>query len=911
MHGRHREQEAIARLLADARGGRSGVLILRGEAGIGKSSLLRHAVATAAAAEPMRVLACAGVESEVEHAFSGLLGLLRPVLDHLGALPGVQAEALRGALGITDSAASDFLVSAAVLTLLAAVAADRPLLVTVDDVQWLDRASASALLFAARRLADEPVAMLLTVREPEPLPVNTAGLTELVLHGLPPEDAARLLHAHGWTLPTRQRDALVAATGGNPLALIELARLDESDRAMPDLVMTGTLPVSARVRAAFLRQVDALSADGRAALLVAAAEETGDAGTVLGAVARLGLPADALDPAERAGLVRLTGAELRFRHPLIRSAVYADAPFDRRRAAHLAIAAYLSAAGEDDQATWHRAVATTAPDEKIAGALERSADAARRRGGAAAAISVLQQAARLSESPADRRRRTVTAAFVSLDAGRPGLARTLVDQVMAEPVPAVTLAQLNGTIELYSGDPAIAYSHLMRCAELMASTEPEEAAWTLTLAAGSALHSGDMEATLLATRRITDLDCAPATLRAAEGLLGSPEGVITGAELWELPGALAQGQGEGGERHWMWATVIGWMGPDDHQALRLAEATGRRLRAAGYPALLTEVLFYHADIEFRLGRWTEGAAHAEEGLRFSYETGQRGWTANFLAQSARFAAVRGEAAECRRQARQALEIALPLRERMAAAMATGALGLLALGEGASGEAFAELMRLVDRDSPRSNDFIAFAMLPDLVEAAVGAGHPEPAQRVAAAMEPRTGGVGGPAALARRHRCRAILSDDSHAESHYRSALAGGGLDQRPFDRARTELLYGEWLRRNHRRTEAQPLLRAAGETFDAVGAAPWARRAVAQFRAAGGAVPHRSRAVAALLSPQELEVARLASEGLSNREIGSRMHLSPRTVGSHLYRAFPKLGISARAELRDLDLDLELDLDLD
>jgi DNA-binding CsgD family transcriptional regulator len=902
IHGRHGEQEAIARLIADARDGRSGVLVLRGEAGIGKSSLLRHAAATAASPEPMRVLGCAGVESEVEHAFSGLLGLLRPVLEHLDALPGVQAEALRGALGLSDSAASDFLVSAAVLTLLAAVAADRPLLVTVDDVQWLDRASAAALLFAARRLADEPVAMLLTVREPEPLQVNTAGLTELVLHGLPPEDAARLLDAHGWTMPARQRDALVAATGGNPLALIELARLAEPDRAMPDLAMTGTLPVSARVRAAFLRQVDALSKDSRMALLVAAAEATGDVGVVLEAAARLGLPADALDPAERSGLVQLSGIEIRFRHPLIRSAVYADVSFGRRRAAHLAIAAYLSVAGEHAQATWHRALATIAPDEKIAAALEQSADAARRRGGAAAAVSVLQQAARLSESPADRRRRTVTAAFVALDAGRPGLARTLVDQVMAEPVPAATLAQLNGTIEMYSGDPAIAYSHLMRCAELLASTEPEEAAWTFMLASGSALHAGDVEAMLLATRRITDLDCAPATRRAAEGLLGGLEGVITGAELWELPGALAQGPGGGGERQWMWATVIGWMGPDDHQALRLVEATGRRLRAEGSPALLTEVLFYHADIEFRLGRFPEGAAHAEEGLRFSYETGQRGWTANFLAQAARFAAVRGEAAACRRYAQEALEIALPLRERIAAATATGALGLLALGEGASTEAFAKLMLLVDRNSSRSNGFVALMMLPDLVQAAVQAGDPEPARRVMEAMEPWIDGISGPVALARKHLCRALVADDARAESHYRNALVSGGLDQRPFDRARTELLFGEWLRRNHRRTEAQPMLRSAGETFDALGAAPWARRAVAQFRAAGGVSRHRRRAVAALLSPQELEVSRLASKGLSNREIGERMHLSPRTVGSHLYRAFPKLGISSRAELRDLDL---------
>ncbi|MEU7746972.1 hypothetical protein [Nonomuraea sp. NPDC049158] len=349
--------------------------------------------------------------------------------------------------------------------------------------------------------------------------------------------------------------------------------------------------------------------------------------------------------------------------------------------------------------------------------------------------------------------------------------------------------------------PAIAYSHLMRCAEPMAFAEPEEAAWILILAAGSALHAGDMAATMLATRRITDLDCSPATLRAAQGLPKGYEGVITGAELWELPGAMAQAGG--GEREWMWATVIGWMGPDDHQARRLAEATGRRVRAAGSPALLTEVLYYHADIEFRLGHWAEGAAHAEEGLRLSYETGQRGWTANFLAHSARFAAVRGEAAECRTLARRALEIALPLRERIAAATATGALGLLGLGEDMSKEAFTELRRLVERDSPRSNDFVAFAMLPDFVEAAVRAGHPELARRVAAAMEPQTGGIGGLAALARNHRYLAIMADDAHAESHYRSALAGGGLDRHPFGRARTQLLYGEWLRRNHRRTEAR------------------------------------------------------------------------------------------------------------
>ncbi|MEO6089839.1 MAG: AAA family ATPase [Umezawaea sp.] len=875
IHGRCAERDAIAGLLADARAGRSGVLVLRGEAGIGKSALLRDAVA---GVNGLLVLSCAGVESEVAQAFSGLHQLLRPVLRHGDRLPVVQAAALRGALGITDEPTSAFLVSAALVSLFAAAAAEEPLLVVVDDLQWLDRASAGALLFACRRLAAEPIAVLLAVLDST---VDTSDLPELVLSGLAKPDAARLLADHGWEL---RNDAVLAATGGNPLVLLELT--GQRDQLVADFALTGTVPLGVRVRKAFLRRVESLPPPSQELLLVAAAEETGRLDTVLGAAKRLGLPGDALAAAEDSELLTVVGAELRFRHPLVRSAVYADATFHRRRAAHLAIADHLGA--YTDRATWHRAVAATAPDERLADAVERSADAARRRSGEAAAVSVLRRAARLSESADGRRRRLVMAAFVALDSGQPDVARTLVDEVMVDPVPAVTLAQLNGTIELYSGDPAVAHAHLLRCGELLAATDPEEAAWTFTLASSAAFLGGDMIAAKTATERILGLDCSPPTRRAARALV---DGVITSRELWDLPGELAAHHQEGGGRTWMWATVIGWLGSDQREARKLAEVAGSRLRAVAATGVIPELLYYQADIDYRLGRWAEGVAHAEEGVRFSYETGQRGWTANLLAVLARFAAARGETAECERYAERALAIVVPLRQHMAAAMVHAALGLLALGDGDVAGAFA---KLAESDVQR---MMTTGALTDLVEAAVRVGSPEVALRHVAWFEKGTGHREW--TRERVHHCRALLSDDP--EPHHLSALSTEDGRDRPFVRARTHLLYGEWLRRERRRVDARVQLQAAAELYGELGATAWARRAEVELRAAGGS-SHRG---GGSLTPQELEVARLAAVGFSNREIGLRLHLSPRTVGSHLYRMFPKLGVTSRGQLRDLDLDAE------
>lgn len=899
--GRQAEQATLSQVLADASVHRGQALVMRGEAGIGKTTLLEHAAREAAQTRNMRVLRCSGVESEVEPAFSGLHQLLRPVLGHLPALPEAQAEALRGALGVTDSAATELLVSAGVVSLLAEVARERPLLVAADDMQWLDRATAAALVFAARRLGTEPVAMLFAARDPERSTVDTSDLPELWLHGLSPLDAARLLAECGWDLPSRARDSVLAVTGGNPLALTELAALDDRDRLPADIALTGNAPVGDRLRAAFRRRIGTLPHEVRELLVVAAAEETGSTKTVLGAAGRLGLPSDALGIAEREGLIRISGTGILFRHPLVRSAAYAEASFERRSSAHQAIAAELTAGAEPDRAAWHRAVAATAPDEKLATALEHSADAARRRGGEAAAASVLRRAALLSETAESRRDRTVAAAIVALDSGRPDLARELAEEVLAEPVPEVTLTHLIGNIELYSGDPAVAYVHLLRCAELLGANDPEEAAWVLTLAANAAFHAGDLEATQEVSRRIAALDCSAATHTAGRCLI--EWGLLTGQELWELPAALARAHPQAGERPWIWATVIGWLGQDQHQARRLARETERRLHASGATAYLTELYYYQATIEYRLGQWDDGVAYAEEGLRFAHETGQRSRIANHLALLAQFAAARGAGEDCRRYAGQALEIALPMRERCAAGVATAALGLLALGEGEPEEAWAHLTRLITPGSPYAHPHTVMTVITDVVEAAVRAGQAKLVLGLLEGIERWVEADPTPTGSAGVHHCRALLAgiDDSAAELHFQHALAAQDVAERPFSRGRTNLLHGEWLRRNQRRVEARIPLRAALEAFERIGAEPWARRAHSELRATGVGV-HRAGSTAGLLSAQELEVARLAADGLTNREIGERLVLSPRTVGSHLYRLFPKLGISTRSQLRNLDL---------
>ncbi|WHT22833.1 AAA family ATPase [Crossiella sp. CA-258035] len=890
IHGRQAERAALGTLLDDARAGRAGALVLRGEAGIGKSTLLRD---TEAAAEGFAVLRCAGVESEVRQPFSGLHQLLHPGPLPLDALSPAAATALRRALGQEEGPpGSELLLCGALLDLFGALAARRPLLVLVDDLQWLDRSSATALVFAARRLGAENLAVLLAVRSPDKSTVDIADLPELTLSGLDSAAAAGLLAELDWPAPEPVRAAVLGHTGGNPLALVELAALGGPGEVAEELALRGTLPVGARIRAAFQRRLDALPEQARAALLLAAAEDSGRTAVVLGALPRLGLPAEALDAACAAGLVDLTGPQLRFRHPLVRSVAYAQAAFPARAAAHRALAEQAAARGDRQRAVWHRAVAATEPDEQLAAELERTAESVRGRGGEAAVTAVLRHAARLSSTPEGRRDRLLAAAFVALDSGQPELARALAAEIMAEPAPAVVLTRLTATIEAYSGHPDLAWRQLQRCAELLA--DPLEAAWTLVLTANAAYHADDLDAAQSASAHIAELDLPPAVRRAGERLHLA---IQAGCDLWGLLAELTPTQPAVGGRAWMWVLAIGWLSPDARQALALAEAARGQLRAVGSAGSLVELLFWQADLAYRAGDWDAGVAAAEEGLRLTHDTGQRGQQANLHAQLARYAAARGQADHCREHAARALELALPLRQRSAAAVASHALGLLALAEGDPATALARLGEVTAPGGPRSHRLVTLHALPDLAEAALRLDRPDLAHNLlpeTAASPLRE----APWIRAVFARVRALATGEL---TDHEQAMAAAETADHPFELARTALQLGSRLRREGQPVRARSPLTTAADLFTRLAARPWAEQAAAELRAAGGTAPARGTA-GEVLSPQELAVARLAARGLSNREIGEHLFLSPRTVGSHLYRLFPKLGITSRAQLRDLPL---------
>lgn len=903
--GRDDELRTITDLLAASRSGQSQVLVLRGEAGVGKSTLLRAAAEQAERSGDMTVLSCAGVESEVQLAFSGLHQLLGGVLDQLDNLPTVQAKAVRGALGLSEDPASDLLVSAGVLTLLAAVAEERPLLILVDDGQWLDYASSGALLFAFRRLLAEPIAVLVALRDPDPHAVDTGDLPELRLQGLSPDAASALLGELGWHGPSSLTETLLDLTLGNPLALTELIRNNDADRLADGVALAGMVPVSARLHTAFCNGVSELSRDARSMLLVAAADESGNRHTVLGAARRLGVQPAALDELERGSLIVTDDHSLRFRHPLIRSAVYQDAESSTRAAVHQVLGDELTVAGQAERATWHHALACDGPDERLATALEQHAEAAGSRGGSATVAAGLQLAARLSTTGDGRNRRLTAAAFAATHAGQLRLAETLIDQVLAEhPDRATTirLARLRGLNELDSGDPSIAYAQLTYAAQNLPPGASAEAASILLLASDAAYHADRTDDAAAAGRRIAELD------GGLYGQLGSwlgdaAEGRLPGSETSprEVAALAEHAFGPYDPRGIFWPAVIGWLGPHERQARDFGVEASRKLRSAGMTGALPPLLSMLVDLEYRLGLWSAGRAHADEGLRFAHEAGQQTRLADLLALRARLAAVWGDHTACRRDSDHALAVAVRHGNRAATANATWAAGLLALTDGDAATAYERLFELHSPGGPCEHRHVLRAAVPDLVEAAVRVGHHDMAAAVVETVAPWAEGSTLPWAHAHLHRCRALLAGVD-ADEHYQLALSTVG--DRPFDRARTALLYGEWLRRDRRPVAARAQLKLAVQLLDALGAVTLADRARAELRAAGGSTERVRAPAAATLTPQELQVAQLAATGLSNREIAHQLFLSPRTVGYHLYKVFPKLGIAHRGQLRGLDLDV-------
>ncbi|QLY31261.1 AAA family ATPase [Nocardia huaxiensis] len=1048
FHGREAEIAALDSLLAEAEGGEAGALVLRGEAGIGKSALLSR-TAEAATERGFRVLRATGTEAESTLPYAGLHLLLGRARTHLAALPEAQADALRNAFSTGVGQGNSFLVSAATLTLLADIAEDQPLLCLIDDAQWLDPASRDALLFAARRLDAEPIALVFAARDDALPELQQLDAPELHLAGLSETDARKLLTSSHSDLPPATLDWIMRESHGNPLALQALPTLDRPDYSSPYRQPAAAI----RIQQAFTAQIARLSPPVRNLLLTAATDASGDSTVIRTAAANLesgavehpsvtaadraairtaiesAVPAqpgyrgysesdrpaigssehantpdadvstDSRNPAdvcrdapagaesscarmvvvvpnaealaragaavleaEQAGMLVLEGDRIAFRHPLIRAAAVQSATPAQRRAAHAALAVTLVEAF-DDRRAWHLAAAATGPDERAAAALEAAALCARARGGLAETTAAYERAAVLSPAGLDRRRRYAAAAHAATDAGNLDQAMGFVERAMEflpestavqpQPQAIAQLISLKAAIERDQDRPRTAYRTLSEAAAQLTELDPQATGQLMFQAADAAWSAGDLTAVHLTATQAEQLELPAAQrIRALADLIDAlnlepgshqrgatalrnltawidaehprtPAQQVADANQTEPP-ALTEVEkrsdmppqiGAGGlpestarkavgpQTHpSMWrdtdclrarVQVVHWhllMG-DMAAARDLASALEEDCRAHGALGMLAPVLWLRARAEILLGQFGQAGVDAAEAMRLAADTGLRVVHSNAAATLALLAAIRGDEKECRALASE------PLARGVAPANvhAEAALGLLELGTGRPDAAFDRFLTMF----AGVNRHGSTASLPDLFEAAHRVGRTDEARDRLELYTNWAEHTGHGWAMAIAHRCRALFAPEDEAGKHFETAIElHYATAEYGFERARTEVLYGEWLRRRQQRVEARRYLRAATETFERLDARPWAERARNELRATG-----ETRTAAAdtdlltRLTPQERQTVQLAAEGLSNKDIASRLFLSPRTVGYHLSNAYPKLGITSRREL--------------
>ena len=898
LHGRRRECAAIDELLAAAGRGRSGVLVLRGEAGIGKSALLGYASERAAG---MRILRGTGIESEAEFPFAAVHQLIRPVAGLIDEIPERLAAALRGAFGLGPAAGQDrFLISLGVLSVLAEAAEERPLLCLIDDAHWLDGASAGALTFAARRLESEGVVLLFAARDG----FAGDGLPELPLTGLDPAAAGALLtERSGVELSARVRESLVLNTAGNPLALLELPGSLSAEQLAGRAPLPERLPVGAGVEQVFLDRVRRENRSTQTLLLVAAAEETGELGTVLRAADLLGVPAEALDAAEKAALIRVDGRTLQFCHPLVRAAVYRGATFWQRRDAHQALAAMLHGDGNADRRAWHLAAAALGPDEAVAAEMHRSADRARQRGGHAAAATAYERSAALTAAPELRGQRLADAADAAWLAGSPRRATALLDR--AGPlITSVSLRahvdHLRGSIEAATGEPITAYPMLTGAADAIATLDPVRAAAILTEAGQAAWLAGDVAGLHQAGRRLSALPVPDDAIPLSAELVVGLHRLLSGDTADAVP-HLREAAGRAARSSDLRAIMLGAAGSmfvgDDAMAVSLFATAAARARSAGAAAMLAASLAPLSSLEAWTSRFSAASASAAEGLRIAVETGQENLAAHLRSVLAWIAAVHGRDQECRAYAHAAYAHAIGHRLGPAAGISSWSLALLDLSAGRPEQACDRLEALAAAGPGESHPVVSVFSAADLVEAAVRTERPVVARAALSRLETwsaHTGAVWGEALVA---RCTGLLADGPEADDHFAEALARHARGGRPFDTARTELLFGERLRRRRRRAEARVHLRAAHEAFERLGLPVWAALTSGELRATGETARKRDVSAMRQLTPQETQIVRIVGGGATNREVAAQLFLSPRTVDYHLRKVFAKLGVSSRAEL--------------
>ncbi|GAA2676215.1 helix-turn-helix transcriptional regulator [Actinoplanes palleronii] len=884
LRGRGRETERLDRLLRDVRGGQSRVLVLRGEAGAGKSALLDHLAGHATAAQVVRT---AGVEPETELAYSAVQQLCAPLLTRLDRLPEPQRAALSTAFGLSAGPPPEALViGLAVLGLLAEAAVDRPLVVVVDDAQWLDRMSEVILTFVARRLDAESVALVFAARTPAGDALLT-GLPELRVDGLPEADARALLATVlPGLLDARVRDRIVAETRGNPLALLELSR--EADPAFGyGIPATGS--VAGRVEAEFARRIVALPAASRTLLLAAAVEPVGDVPLLWAAAGHLGISPDAAAAAEAAGLVEI-GARVRFRHPLVRSAAWRGAEPAELRAVHRALAEVTDADRDPDRRAWHRGHAAFGADEAVAGDLASSAGRALARGGRAAAAAFLERAAALTPAPGPRADRTLAAARARLASGAAAAVPELLAAVELgppDPVRQAGVERLRARVAfvLTAGREV---PPLLAAARRLEELDPVAARETYLSAVGAAINAGRLGG--------DDLH------RAVDAAAGAPAGddpagrLLAALITWSRRGHAAAGPAfrlaldavpPDSELDLLWLTGMlvteVW---DDAAFLERTQQAVAVARAAGALSRLPGALSFRSTALIYAGRFDEAAELIDEATALARVTGP----APHPAAASILAAFRGDGE------------APALIGGLTRDASSGGVGWLlgvagysrAVLHNGHGDYAAALAAA--REAASYEDLAVLQWtLGELVEAAVRSGAGEIAAQARDRLVARARTAGGtPWARGAGALADALVDD---AEADYREAVAQFAASRLRLPEARARLLYGEWLRRANRRAEAREQLRPAYEAFRAMGAEGFAERAGRELTATGETVRKRVAGTTAEMTAQESQIARLAAAGRTNPEIGAVLFLSPRTVEWHLRKIFPKLGITSRKEL--------------
>jgi DNA-binding CsgD family transcriptional regulator len=893
LRGRRAEREALDRVFAAVRTGRSDVLVLRGEPGIGKTALLEYAVEQA---PDFRIVRAAGVESEMELPYAALHQLCLPILDRLERLPRPQGDALATAFGLAGGGAPQrFLVGLATLSLLSDAAEERPLLCLVDDAHWLDRASAQTLAFVARRLGEESVALVVAVRETDDHEFN--GLPSLLVEGLSPSEARELLSATiTGSLDEQVLERVLAEAEGNPLALVEWPHSISPGALAGGFALPAALPVSRRIEESYRHRSEQLPADGRLLLLIAAAEPLGDPALLWRAAASLGLAPDAARSAESAGLLGM-GARVRFRHPLVSGAVYRAATPDERRRVHRALADATDPTIDPDRRAWHRSQAALAPDEAVAAELERSAVRARERGGLAAAAAFLEHATTLTPDPDRRATRALVAARAKHLAGDPDAALRLLETADARPLDEMHRAQVERlraeiAFSLNRGRDAVRL--LLRAAKRLAPIDDRLARETYLEAIGAAMFAGrgsigaDL-AELAAAAHATPATSDPprpvdllldglATLLTSGWALGAPKLERALRALRPVDDARWLGLA------WTVAAML-W---HDEITVTLGTRHIELARAAGALTALPVALSNVGALLVESGQFAEAAVAIDEAdsisdairrapvpygrLKLAAWRGDEKTTAALIATGMKDALVRGEGT-------------IITFSKYATAVLQNGLGNYELAFDAAQIA-----------SEREELFSRW-VLPELVEAAARCGRQPIALAAAERLSEQTHACGGDLALGIDARARALVSEGQAADEFYREAIERLGRCQAAPHLARAHLLYGEWLRRERRRLEAREHLRTAHEMLTTIGARAFADRAERELAATGEHARKRTVETTEDLTAQERQVALLARDGHSNPEIGARLFISPRTVEYHLHKVFAKTGISSRSQL--------------